>query len=86
MTEKTEPKFEDAIARLEGIAEKLESGEMTLDESLKLYEEGVRLSQTCAKRLEHAEKRIEVLMRSNDGSLKTEEADEELKPRKKKGK
>lgn len=47
--------FEEALARLEDISDMLQSGEVALDEVLKLYEEGVKLSQECAKKLEEAE-------------------------------
>ncbi len=47
--------FEEALARLEEISDMLQSGDVALDEVLKLYEEGVKLSQQCAKKLESAE-------------------------------
>ena len=53
--------FEAAIAELEAIVKKLEDGELTLEQSLELYERGVRLSRYCHGRLEEAERRIEVL-------------------------
>ena len=53
--------FEAAIAELEGIVKKLEDGDLTLEQSLELYERGVRLSRYCHARLEEAERRIEVL-------------------------
>jgi exodeoxyribonuclease VII small subunit len=55
--------FEEAIRRLEGIVEELEAGEAPLERSLELFEEGVRLSRDCLKRLDAAERRIEILMR-----------------------
>lgn len=77
-----EPKFEDQLKRLEDIVGRMESGDLTLDESLKLYEEGVKLSQGCTRRLEEAQKRIEILLRSSSGELKTVSADSDLKPKK----
>ena len=47
--------FEEALARLEEISDMLQSGDVALDEVLKLYEEGIKLSQQCAKKLESAE-------------------------------
>jgi exodeoxyribonuclease VII small subunit len=58
-------KFEEAMARLEGLVRKMETGEMTLEESLKAFEEGVRLSRLCAARLDEAERRVELLLREN---------------------
>ncbi len=70
MTE--EIKFEKALERLEKIVEDLEAGNIPLEDALKKYEEGVKLSALCQKRLSQAEKKIEVLTRSLDGSLKKE--------------
>ena len=56
-----EIKFEKALSELEKIVEQLESGELALDEALKRYEEGVKLSRICTKKLTEAEKKIEVL-------------------------
>lgn len=53
--------FEAAIAELETIVKRLEDGDLTLEQSLELYERGVRLSRYCHGRLEEAERRIEVL-------------------------
>jgi len=53
--------FEGAIAELETIVHKLEAGDLALEQSLQLYERGVRLSRYCHARLEEAERRIEVL-------------------------
>jgi len=58
-------KFEEAMAKLEGLVRKMETGEMTLEESLKAFEEGVRLSRLCAARLDEAERRVELLIREN---------------------
>lgn len=62
--------FEEALAQLENIVQRLEAGDLPLEESLKLYEEGVRLSRACGERLEAAERRIEILERARDGSLR----------------
>jgi exodeoxyribonuclease VII small subunit len=54
--------FEEQLTALEGVVERLERGELTLDESVRLFEEGVRLSEACKKELETAEGRIQVLV------------------------
>ena len=66
-----EPRFEEALERLETIASSLEDGDLTLEQSLGLFEEGVRLTRLCASRLDEAQKRIELLTRGEDGVLKT---------------
>ena len=68
-----EVKFEDALSTLESIVEKLERGELSLEESLAAFEEGIRLSRICSKRLEDAEKKIEILIKGKDGQLRTED-------------
>lgn len=65
-----EPKFETALGRLEDIVSKMEEGGLGLDESLKLFEEGVKLSKTLHKRLTEAEKKVEILVRESGGTLK----------------
>lgn len=70
MTE--EIKFEKALERLEKIVEELESGNISLEEALKKYEEGVNLSRMCQTKLEQAEKKIEVLTRNLDGTFTKE--------------
>ena len=71
----TEPEvmnFEVALARLESVVSRLESGDLTLSESLRTFEEGVGLSRQCAERLDQVEARIELLIRTADGSYITE--------------
>jgi len=58
--------YEDSLQRLEAIVERLESGKLTLDESLRLFEEGTRLTKVCQKRLSEAELRIERLVGEGD--------------------
>jgi len=72
-----EPKFETAMKRLEDIVEKMEEGGLTLDESLKLFEEGVKLSRTLNKRLTEAEKKVEKLVRDAEGALGTVPMDDD---------
>jgi exodeoxyribonuclease VII small subunit len=62
-------KFETALKKLEEAVRKLESGELTLDDSLKAYEEGVKLAAFCSRKLNDAEKRVEVLTRMKDGTF-----------------
>jgi len=63
-------KFEDAMNKLEKIVSKLEEGDIPLEESLKLFEEGIRLSRFCNQKLDEAEKRVEILMKGKDGTLR----------------
>lgn len=62
--------FEKALEQLEGIVQEMESGDLTLDNALKKFEEGVKLSQFCSKKLEETEKKITLLMEQADGSIK----------------
>ncbi len=64
-----ELKFEEALARLEEIVGQLEKGDLPLEESLRLFEEGVGLSKTCIKKLDEAEKKIEILIKNREGGL-----------------
>jgi exodeoxyribonuclease VII small subunit len=59
------PKFEDCIQRLEGIVRELEQGEVPLERSLTLFEEGMQLSASCRKELEEAEGKVEILLKQN---------------------
>jgi exodeoxyribonuclease VII small subunit len=65
--------FEQSLADLEKIVAQLEAGDLPLEDSLKLFEEGIRLSRTCRERITEAERRIEVLMRDSSGELNTKE-------------
>jgi len=64
-------KFEDCLARLEQIVSALESGNLPLEESLKVFEEGVALARRCAQYLGEAERRIEILAKDEAGTLGT---------------
>ncbi|MBN1493355.1 MAG: exodeoxyribonuclease VII small subunit [Candidatus Omnitrophica bacterium] len=66
-------KFETAIKKLEAIVEELESGKLSLDDTLKRYEEGVKLSALCSDILNKAEKKIEILSKKQDGQFDVEE-------------
>lgn len=61
--------FEEAMTRLEEIVQALESGDEGLDQSLKLYEEGIGLVRTCTDRLERAEQTVKMLQMKTDGSI-----------------
>ena len=65
-----QPKFEEALARLEAIVKGLEEGDLKLEESLRLFEEGVSLTRLCATRLDEAQRRIDLLTRGTGGELK----------------
>jgi len=68
-------KFEEAFSRLEKVIEELEAGELTLDETLKKYEEGMAMLRICREILQKAEKKIEVLTRDEEGKLRASPAD-----------
>ncbi len=72
-----EKKFETALARLEEIVKELESGDVSLEQSLKLFEEGTKLARICNKRLEEAERKIEILLKDKNGNVKAEPFEEE---------
>ena len=61
--------FEQSITELEKIVERLENGDVTLDESLELFEEVIKLSKSCQKMLDSAEKKVSVLMANDDGEM-----------------
>jgi exodeoxyribonuclease VII small subunit len=65
-------KFEEQLKGLEGIVEKLEKGELPLEESIKLFEQGVKLSAACKTELEAAECKVEVLLKQKGGGVKAE--------------
>jgi len=65
-------KFEDCLTRLEQSVGQLESGTLVLEDSLKAFEEGVALARHCAKYLDEAERRVELLLKEEGGLLKSE--------------
>ncbi len=67
-----ETSFEEALKALEGVVARLESGEAKLDESIRLFEEGMRLSAVCQKRLDEADRKIETLLRKPGGEVVSE--------------
>ena len=66
------PTFEESLKKLETIVEQLEKGDLALENSLKLFEEGVSLSSACKQELDAAEGKVQQLIRQRDGTLKPE--------------
>ena len=66
------PTFEESLKKLETIVEQLEKGDLPLEDSLKLFEEGVGLSEDCKQELDAAEGKVQILIKQRDGSLKPE--------------
>jgi len=71
------PDFEFALARLEEIVGKLENANLSLDDAMKLFEEGVQLSRDCQKYLEQAEGKVEILLKKDGGEMAAEPFDPE---------
>jgi len=69
MADEKEIQFEEALTRLEAVVNRLESGELPLEESLRLFEEGVHLTKVCTHRLEEAERRITILLKNERGEM-----------------
>lgn len=69
--------FEERLTQLEQVVEKLERGELSLDESVRLFEEGVKLSDACKAELEKAEGRVQVLVEGRNGKMQIAEMDED---------
>ena len=65
-------KFEKALEKLERIVAELEDGDLPLEEALQKYEEGIKLSKVCGKKLSEVEKKVELLMKKGDGHFETE--------------
>ena len=68
----SEIKFEKAMIRLENIVEELERGDLDIDKSLEIFEEGIKMSRLCSKKLNEAEAKIEKLSKGKKGDLITE--------------
>ncbi|MBN1898582.1 MAG: exodeoxyribonuclease VII small subunit [Spirochaetes bacterium] len=81
---KKEPGFEQAMKRLEDIVSKLESDNFDLDKSIELFEEGIKLSKFCKKKLEEAEQKIEVILKRESENNKNDgpdsQKDYDIKP------
>ena len=67
----TDLKFEDCLTRLEQIVSALETGNLPLEESLKVFEEGIALARHCSRYLDDAERRIELLVKDESGGATT---------------
>ena len=67
-----ETKFEDALTRLEKIVEELEAGNLSLEDSLQRFEEGVKLARICDKKLKEAQKKIQILTKAENGTFDAE--------------
>jgi len=61
--------FEEALKELEEIVNRLERGDLSLEEALKLFEEGVKLSRYCHKKLDEAQKKVEILLKNESGQM-----------------
>jgi exodeoxyribonuclease VII small subunit len=72
----TDLKFEDCLQRLEQIVGALEAGNLSLEDSLKAFEEGIALARHCARYLDEAERRVELLTRDEAGELRTRPLEE----------
>jgi exodeoxyribonuclease VII small subunit len=68
-------KFEEQLTALESVVERLEQGELSLEESVRLFEEGMKLSDACKKELEAAEGRIQMLVDRGRGGMKAVDLD-----------
>jgi exodeoxyribonuclease VII small subunit len=64
--------FEDSLKKLETIVDQLEKGDLALEDSLKLFEQGVGLSATCKQELDAAEGKVQMLVKQRDGTVKAE--------------
>ncbi len=71
------PSFEDQLTALEAVVERLESGDLTLEDSVRLFEEGMKLSDACKKELEAAEGKIQLLVEQRNGRMKAVDLDAE---------
>ncbi len=77
-SEKTE-KFEDTLDRLQGLVRELESGDCSLEDSIRKFEEGMALARSCQDRLNQAEQKIEVLLRADKNGVQVESFKEDDK-------
>jgi exodeoxyribonuclease VII small subunit len=75
------PSFEQHLKALESIVERMEEGDLSLEESVKLFEEGLKLSDACKKELEAAEGKIQMLVDRGRGGMKVVELDSKLEPK-----
>ncbi len=78
VTSMAEKKFETTLTRLEAIVQELEQEDLPLEKSLKLFEEGIKLSRICNKRLDEAERKVEILLKDKAGNMIAKPFDEEM--------
>ena len=69
------PNFEEQLTALEAVVEQLERGDLSLEESVRLFEEGMKLSDACKKELEGAEEKIQILVQQRNGAMKAVDMD-----------
>ena len=67
-----EEKFEDKLKKLEELVSSLDRDDLSLDESIEMFEKGIKLSKECSEKLENAEKKINILLNDENGNLKEE--------------
>lgn len=70
--DKSEEKFEDTLERLQGLVRDLESGECSLEDSIRKFEEGMALARSCQDRLTQAEQKIEILLKADKNGIQSE--------------
>ena len=64
--------FEESLKQLEGIVGQLERGDLALEDSMRMFEDGMRLSAQCKQELDNAESKVQILLKQRDGSMKPE--------------
>jgi exodeoxyribonuclease VII small subunit len=72
----TKPDFEQSLATLESLVERMESGELSLEESLSAFEQGIQLTKSCQQALRDAEQRVKILIEQNGSEALRDFADE----------
>lgn len=75
MAIKKTPNFEKSLQQLEELVERLETGELSLEDSLNTFEQGIKLTRTCQAALQEAEQKVELLLQKEDGKLSSEPFD-----------
>ena len=76
MSQKKEEKFEVTLEKLQGIVRELESGDCSLEDSIKKFEEGMQLAKNCQERLNQAEQKIEILLKADKDGISTKPFEE----------
>lgn len=77
MSENNERTFEESLNELEKVAQNLERGELSLEAAISEFEKGMKLSKECSEKLEQAEKRINILVKNENGELEEENFEQE---------